>query len=145
MESTLGSGGLKLPESNDLTDSNGSDLEAWMAVTHEERPVVWTPHWQPDRLPGKEPFDLAHRALGSKVEAERYEICEFYSSNQLNADPSNWWAPNLKALVGMCRAAGFSRIEIVHVQRAVARNRWWRALTPIKRPWGFRVVAHAYK
>jgi tRNA (mo5U34)-methyltransferase len=162
-----------------------------------------TPHWQPDTLPGKKPFDLAHRALGSKVEAvvddfmamdlarlgtfdvvlflgvlyhmdnplgalrrvaratkelaiiethavavpgyERYEICEFYSSSQLNADPSNWWAPNLKALVGMCRAAGFSRVEIVRVQRSVARNRWWRALTPIKRPWGFRVVAHAYK
>jgi tRNA (mo5U34)-methyltransferase len=162
-----------------------------------------TPHWQPDTLPGKKPFDLAHRALGSKVDAvvddfmamdlarlgvfdvvlflgvlyhmdnplgalrrvarvtknlaiiethavavpgyERYEMCEFYSGSQLNADPSNWWAPNLKALAGMCRAAGFSRVEIVHVQRAVARNRWWRALTPIKRPWGFRVVAHAYK
>ena len=162
-----------------------------------------TPHWQPDTLPGKKPFDLAHRALGSKVEAvvddfmamdlarlgvfdvvlflgvlyhmdnplgalrrvaratkdlaiiethavavpgyERYEICEFYSGSQLNSDPSNWWAPNLKALAGMCRAAGFSRVEIVHVQRSVARNRWWRALSPIKRPWGFRVVVHAYK
>jgi tRNA (mo5U34)-methyltransferase len=140
-----------------------------------------TPHWQPDTLPGKKPFDLAHRALDvvlflgvlyhmdnplgalrrvaratkdlAIIEThavavpgyERYEICEFYSGSQLNSDPSNWWAPNLKALAGMCRAAGFSRVEIVHVQRSVARNRWWRALSPIKRPWGFRVVVHAYK
>ncbi len=44
---------------------------------------------------------------------EDSEICEFYSSAQLNNDSSNWWAPNAKALVGMCRAAGFSRVELV--------------------------------
>jgi tRNA (mo5U34)-methyltransferase len=162
-----------------------------------------TPHWQPDRLPGKRPFDVAHQVLGSKVEAvaedfmamdvarlgafdvvlflgvlyhmdnplgalrrvaratkelaviethavavpgyEKYEICELYSASQLNSDPSNWWGPNLKALEGMCRAAGFSRVQIVHVQRSTQRNRWWRALSPIKRPWGFRAVVHAYK
>ena len=162
-----------------------------------------TPHWQPDRLPGKRPFDVAHQVLGSKVEAvvedfmaldparlgafdvvlflgvlyhmdnplgalrrvaratkelaviethavavpgyEKYEICELYSASQLNSDPSNWWGPNLKALEGMCRAAGFSRVQIVHVQRSAGRNRWWRALSPIKRPWGFRAVVHAYR
>jgi hypothetical protein len=44
---------------------------------------------------------------------EHLEMCEFYSSNQLNADVSNWWGPNLKALQGMCRAAGFARVEVV--------------------------------
>jgi hypothetical protein len=40
-------------------------------------------------------------------------LCEFFESNELNADSSNWWAPNRKALTGMCRAAGFSRVEVV--------------------------------
>jgi tRNA (mo5U34)-methyltransferase len=44
---------------------------------------------------------------------EHLEICEFYSSNQLGGDFSNWWGPNLKALEGMCRAAGFARVEVV--------------------------------
>jgi tRNA (mo5U34)-methyltransferase len=44
---------------------------------------------------------------------EHLEICEFYSSNQLNGDVSNWWGPNLKALEGMCRAAGFVHVEVV--------------------------------
>ena len=43
---------------------------------------------------------------------EHLELCEFYSSNQLNGDVSNWWGPNLKALEGMCRAAGFARVEV---------------------------------
>ena len=42
---------------------------------------------------------------------ENYALAEFYETDELNGDPSNWWAPNLKALSGMCRAAGFSRIE----------------------------------
>src|SRR5205823_4963313 len=44
---------------------------------------------------------------------EHLEICEFYSSSQLKADVSNWWGPNLKALEGMCRAAGFGRVDVV--------------------------------
>jgi hypothetical protein len=48
-------------------------------------------------LPGNE-----HRAL-----------CEFFEGPELNNDSSNWWAPNEKAVAGMCRAAGFSRVEVV--------------------------------
>lgn len=44
---------------------------------------------------------------------EHVAVCEFFESNELNADVSNWWAPNEKALVGMCRAAGFKRVEII--------------------------------
>lgn len=44
---------------------------------------------------------------------EHHALCEFFESNELNGDVSNWWAPNEKALTGMCRAAGFSRVEVV--------------------------------
>jgi tRNA (mo5U34)-methyltransferase len=179
-----------------------------------------TPHWQPDKLPGKRGYDTAHKALASKVEAvvgdfmtmdvqqlgtfdvvfflgvlyhmenplaslrrvaslsnslaiiethaivvpgyEHLELCEFYSSNQLSGDVSNWWGPNLKALEGMCRAAGFLRVEVVrrsscvdaghpkgslyrrvrhavgHILREFA---WVSPLTPKH----FRAVVHAWK
>src|SRR5205085_5168128 len=44
---------------------------------------------------------------------EQHALCEFFLSNELNGDVSNWWAPNEKALAGLCRAAGFSRVEYV--------------------------------
>lgn len=50
------------------------------------------------------------------MEIQGYEhvaLCEFYESDELNGDVSNWWAPNEKALAGMCRAAGFKRVETV--------------------------------
>lgn len=42
---------------------------------------------------------------------EHVPMFEFYESNELNGDVSNWWAPNHRALVGLCRAAGFRRVE----------------------------------
>lgn len=39
-------------------------------------------------------------------------LFEFYETNELNGDASNWWAPNQKGLVGMCRAAGFKKAEM---------------------------------
>ena len=45
---------------------------------------------------------------------EDQALFEFYESNELNADVSNWWAPNLTGLVKCCRAAGFQRVEPVH-------------------------------
>jgi tRNA (mo5U34)-methyltransferase len=44
---------------------------------------------------------------------EDHALCEFFESSELGADVSNWWAPNRRALVGMCRAAGFASAEIV--------------------------------
>jgi tRNA (mo5U34)-methyltransferase len=91
------------------------------------------------------------------------ELCEFYSSTQLAGDPSNWWGPNLKALEGMCHAAGFSRVEIMvgHVEpRRSKRSIYRRArgaagqvlrefsLLPPRPPSQreyFRAVAHAWK
>lgn len=40
-------------------------------------------------------------------------LCEFFPGNELNGDYSNWWSPNIRALEGLVRAAGFARIEVV--------------------------------
>ena len=43
---------------------------------------------------------------------EHMALCEFFESDELNNDYSNWWAPNLKCLISFCRAAGFKSVEI---------------------------------
>lgn len=65
--------------------------------------------------------------------------CEFFETNELGNDPSNWWAPNEKALIGMCRAAGFRRVEIMH------RPSLWKRTASSMRPRHYRLSAHAYK
>jgi tRNA (mo5U34)-methyltransferase len=55
------------------------------------------------------------------VETESMEIfglrdtpfCEFFPSDELNHDPTNWWVPNGKALDGLCRAAGFREVTLL--------------------------------
>lgn len=80
---------------------------------------------------------------------EHLELCEFYSSNQLNGDVSNWWGPNLKALEGMCRAAGFSRVETVYASPRTAGQTVRSALRKVgvgpKRARHFRTTLHAWK
>ncbi len=44
---------------------------------------------------------------------EHQSMCEFYASDELNADSTNWWAPNLTALTGLCQAAGFDRVKVL--------------------------------
>ena len=125
----------------------------------------------PDSLPGKQGFDLAHEALDSRVEAVVDDfmttdldrlgtfdvvlylgvlyhmenplaalrrlrtvtrevavietqatefasirdgaVCEFFPGAELADDPTNWWSPNLEAVHGLCRAAGFERVETI--------------------------------
>jgi len=55
----------------------------------------------------------------------------FYPGAELNADPSNWFAPNVPALMGMVRAAGFSGAS-VHSRSSLPHRigrayRQWRA------------------
>ena len=45
----------------------------------------------------------------------------FYPSSELNADPTNWWAPNLECLTGMLRACGFRDIQCVYRHSAAKR------------------------
>jgi len=40
-------------------------------------------------------------------------LCEFFPGMELKYDPTNWWAPNAKAIEGLCRAAGFCQVSLV--------------------------------
>jgi tRNA (mo5U34)-methyltransferase len=44
--------------------------------------------------------------------AEEYGACEFLATDELGRDPTNWWVPNRTALMGMLRAAGFSKVDM---------------------------------
>jgi tRNA (mo5U34)-methyltransferase len=68
---------------------------------------------------------------------EHHAFCEFFETNELGSDVSNWWAPNLRALLGMCRAAGFARVECRDDGRSRPRSR-----DALHR---YRVVVRAWK
>jgi tRNA (mo5U34)-methyltransferase len=40
-------------------------------------------------------------------------LLQFEPGNELGGDFGNWYVPSVSALVGMCSAAGFSRVEVV--------------------------------
>jgi len=75
----------------------------------------------------------------------------FFPGTELNNDPTNWWAPNVAAVVGMLEATGFRRVELVWKRstpvrvarwaRAAARGRW---LPPIRTFQQDRFVFHAW-
>ncbi len=44
---------------------------------------------------------------------EHHPLWEFFGRDELNGDPSNWWAGNAAGLESMCLAAGFGRVEFV--------------------------------
>jgi tRNA (mo5U34)-methyltransferase len=82
----------------------------------------------------------------------------FYPSHELGLDPTNWWGPNVPAVVGMLRAAGFQRVEVVsggNLARNVARStrravRYGAHLArhrarPPEHPAQGRCVVHAFK
>ncbi len=72
----------------------------------------------------------------------------FYVGDELNGDPTNWWAPNLAGLTDMLRAVGFRHVQIVSPPRPLHR-RLWRALRRGKFSWKElqrgRVAIHASK
>jgi tRNA (mo5U34)-methyltransferase len=43
---------------------------------------------------------------------EHHALWEFFETDELDGDPTNWWAPNAAALCAMCRAAGFAAAEL---------------------------------
>ena len=86
----------------------------------------------------------------------RRPAAAFYPSHELGLDQTNWWGPNPEAVVGMLRAVGFSRTEVVtpdstayriarsarrlpHYVRQTVRHR----RTPPEHPSQGRVVVHA--
>ena len=82
---------------------------------------------------------------------EDHAMVEFFETDERHEDATTWWAPNAKALVGMCRAAGFRRVDLMvslqpdrrHRNKAIRRL---RGLRHSSRPFGRgRLIAHAYK
>lgn len=62
-------------------------------------------------------------------------LCEFFPPGaKLLDDPTNFWAPNAPALTGLCKAAGFSRVELLNEPPTPRRGRLTR----------YRQVAHAF-
>ncbi len=59
----------------------------------------------------------------------RRAAAEFYPGVELNDDPTNWWAPNVSAMTGMLRAAGFREVAV----------RWKRALPAHLAKWAVRL------
>ena len=47
------------------------------------------------------------------VDREDLGLCQFLAGDELNSDFGNWFRISATALVGMCRAAGFSRVDVV--------------------------------
>jgi tRNA (mo5U34)-methyltransferase len=72
---------------------------------------------------------------------EHKALYEFYGQNELNNDPSNWWAPNPKALCDSLLAAGFRRAEIVAGKTLEPKSLETGIASEIHRN---RIVAHAY-
>ena len=72
----------------------------------------------------------------------------FYVGDELNRDPTNWWAPNLPGLLDMLRAVGFRKFEVV-AQPGPWIGRWLRALKSEGSAWREsqrgRVTVHAWK
>jgi tRNA (mo5U34)-methyltransferase len=45
----------------------------------------------------------------------RRAILEFYETSEMGGQTDNWFGPSLPALLGMCRVAGFARVELCAV------------------------------
>ncbi|HUI54697.1 MAG TPA: methyltransferase domain-containing protein [Bryobacteraceae bacterium] len=55
-------------------------------------------------------------------------ILEFYEADEMGGQPDNWFGPSLPALLGMCRTAGFARVElrsVLEFSACVACYRRW--------------------
>ncbi len=79
-------------------------------------------------------------------------LAEFYPGTELNGDPSNWWGPNIAALVGLCKAAGFKRVEVRRGPPAYGALRGFalRLAALLGLRWGkrhrhYRAIVHAWK
>jgi tRNA (mo5U34)-methyltransferase len=65
---------------------------------------------------------------------ERTPMSEFFPPGaKLLNDPTNFWAPNVACLAGLCRAAGFSRVKVLTTPPSARPGRLER----------YRLIAHA--
>jgi tRNA (mo5U34)-methyltransferase len=73
----------------------------------------------------------------------------FFPGDELAHDFGNWYAPNAAALVAWCRAAGFTRVDVVQgppqfVPRHPVRRIRWRLAGNGRRTQPYRIVVHAH-
>jgi tRNA (mo5U34)-methyltransferase len=60
-------------------------------------------------------------------------LLEFYETTELGGQADNWYGPNTKCLLAMCRSAGFARVRLESVMGGRARVtcfRQWEAPSP---------------
>ena len=82
----------------------------------------------------------------------RRPVMTFYPGTELNRDPTNWWAPNPRALVSVLKDVGFAEIEVVrppkHLSSRIARA-VGQYITAGKNPFDDyrrdRMAVHAWK
>jgi len=92
----------------------------------------------------------SHLILETKVDllSLNAPAMAFYVGDELNHDPTNWWAPNISGLCDMLRAVRFRRFEITS-KPAPWLYRWIRALRSNGSVWREsqrgRVSLHAWK
>lgn len=55
----------------------------------------------------------------------RRPAAALFPGSELNRDVTNWWAPNISATLGMLRAVGFDRVEVVHRGNPIRRVASW--------------------
>jgi tRNA (mo5U34)-methyltransferase len=81
-----------------------------------------------------------------------YPVMRFYPGSELAGDASNWFGPNPAAVVGMLKAVGFRRVEVVtpryralpyRIGRAILRRRLYRPFWPAIQ--NDRIVVHAWR
>jgi tRNA (mo5U34)-methyltransferase len=84
---------------------------------------------------------VAVRVLGQREAS----LMAFYAGNELGgADFGNWYAPTERALAGLCRAAGFSRVEVVRGPPRVPRWRDHLRRDPRRAMLEYRAAVRAY-
>ena len=73
-------------------------------------------------------------------------ILEFYETDEMGGQTDNWFGPSLPALLGMCRSAGFARVELRSVLdfgAQVACYRRWEEPEGPGEPPTLQTVLHA--
>ena len=83
---------------------------------------------------------------------ESRACCEFFPGQELNNDPTNWWAPNAAGIEGLCRGAGFDDVKVLRSGPRVLRRAKRYAVSLIREGlkgrvglplMRYRAVAHA--
>lgn len=81
-----------------------------------------------------------------------YPAMRFYPEDELAGDSSNWFGPNPAAVVGMLKAVGFKRVEIVsaryrsllyRIGRAILKRKMYKPFWPAIQ--NDRIVVHAWR